>query len=65
MYKNTVDGLFTNYIKPQENGNRSDCSWVSITNDRGIGLMAIADDKINFSASFYDDKAIGKLLTFQ
>lgn len=58
VYKNTVDDLFTNYIKPQENGNRTECSWVSLTNDRGMGLMAIADEKIDFSVSFYDDKTL-------
>lgn len=55
IYENTVDGLFTNYVKPQENGNRSDTSWVSLRNDRGMSLMAIADDKFNFSASYYED----------
>lgn len=58
VFKNTVDGLFTNYMKPQENGNRSECSWVSLTNDRGMGLMVLTDEKFDFSASFYDDKTI-------
>ena len=55
VYEHNIDGLFTNYVKPQENGNRSDCSWVSLRNDRGMSLMAIADDKFNFSASYYED----------
>ncbi|WP_164690281.1 beta-galactosidase subunit alpha [Paraclostridium sordellii] len=55
VYENNIDGLFTNYVKPQENGNRSDCSWVSLRNDIGMSLMAIADDKFNFSASYYED----------
>ncbi len=55
VYENTVDGLFTNYVKPQENGNRSDCSWVSLRNDRGMSIMAIADKKLDFSASYYED----------
>ncbi|CEN78660.1 beta-galactosidase subunit alpha [Paraclostridium sordellii] len=55
VYDNNIDGLFTNYVKPQENGNRSDCSWVSLRDDRGMSLMAIADDKFNFSASYYED----------
>lgn len=56
IFENTIDGLFTNYVKPQENGNRSDCSWTSLTDDRGVGLMAIADDTFNFSAAYYEDK---------
>ncbi|WP_297632190.1 beta-galactosidase subunit alpha [uncultured Clostridium sp.] len=55
VFDNNVDGLFTNYVKPQENGNRSDCSWVSMRNDRGMSLMAIANDKFDFSASYYED----------
>lgn len=60
VYENTVDGLFTNYVKPQENGNRSDCSWVSLTNERGMGIMAISEDKFDFSASFYEDLDLEK-----
>lgn len=55
VFENTVDGLFTNYVKPQENGNRSDCSWVSLRNDRGMSIMAIANNKFDFSASYYED----------
>lgn len=55
VFENTVDGLFTNYVTPQENGNRSDCSWVSLRNDRGMSVMAIAEDKFDFSASYYED----------
>ncbi len=54
VYKNTVDELFTNYVKPQENGNRTEVKWVSLTNDRGMGLMAVAEDKLNFSAMYYE-----------
>ena len=60
VYENTVDGLFTNYVKPQENGNRSECSWASITNDRGMGIIAIADEHFDFSASYYEDKDLEK-----
>lgn len=60
MYEDTINGLFTNYVKPQENGNRSECSWVSITNDRGMGFIAIADNHFDFSASYYEDKDLEK-----
>lgn len=56
VYENNVDGLFTNYIKPQENGNRTDCKWVRLVNDRGMGLMAVAKDKFDFSAMYYEAK---------
>lgn len=56
LYANTVDGLFTNYVIPQENGNHMGCKWVSMTNDRGMGLLASTEGDINFSASWYEDK---------
>lgn len=56
VYENTVDGLFTNYVVPQANGNHMDCKWVSFTNDRGMGLVASTEDSFNFSASFYEEK---------
>lgn len=60
VYEDTINGLFTNYVKPQENGNRSECSWVSITNNRGMGFIAIADNHFDFSASYYEDKDLEK-----
>lgn len=56
VYENTIDGLFTNYVVPQANGNHMDCKWVSLTNDRGMGLVASTEDSFNFSASFYEEK---------
>ncbi|WHY67598.1 beta-galactosidase subunit alpha [Neobacillus sp. SuZ13] len=54
VYSKTVDELFTNYVKPQENGNRSDCDWVSFTDDDANGLIFIASETFNFSASHYE-----------
>lgn len=56
LYANTVDELFTNYVIPQENGNHMGCKWVSMTNDRGMGLLASTEGDFNFSASWYEDK---------
>lgn len=56
VYENTVDGLFTNYVVPQANGNHMDCKWVSLTNDRGMGLVASTEDSFNFSASRFEEK---------
>lgn len=49
-YNMTVDDLYTPYIFPQENGNRSDVRWVALTNLRGSGLLAIGQPLIDFSA---------------
>ncbi|KZS47198.1 beta-galactosidase subunit alpha [Paenibacillus glucanolyticus] len=57
-YCSTVDGLFTPYIYPQENGNRSDVRWMSITDGGGLGLLAVGEPVLNFSASRYTDSDV-------
>ncbi|MHB0998260.1 MAG: beta-galactosidase, LacZ type [Armatimonadota bacterium] len=49
-YSAEVDDLYTPYIFPQENGNRMDVSWISLTNKRGVGLLTSGMPSINFSA---------------
>ncbi len=49
----TVDELYTPYVYPQENGNRRDCSWVSLTNRRGAGLLMVGQPTIDFSAHWH------------
>jgi len=31
----------TQYIVPSENGNRGDCTWISLRNDKGVGIMIL------------------------
>jgi len=38
VYRGTVDEQYEPYIVPQENGNKTDVRWVSLTDDRGMGL---------------------------
>ena len=49
VYSCTVDELYTPYVYPQDNGNRTDVRWVSFTNIRGMGLLAVMPN-LNFSA---------------
>lgn len=56
VYENTIDGLFTNYVVPQANGNHMDCKWMSLTNDRGMRIVASTENSFNFSASFYEEE---------
>lgn len=53
LYKMTVDDLYTPYVFPQENGNRTDVSWVALVDTKGTGLLAIDQPTINFSAHRY------------
>lgn len=57
-YRSTVDGLFTPYIYPQENGNRSDVRWISLADGAGLGLLAVGEPVLNFSASRYTDQDV-------
>ncbi|NLY10565.1 MAG: DUF4981 domain-containing protein [Firmicutes bacterium] len=50
IYSCEVDDLYVPYVYPQENGNRTDVSWVALTNARGVGLFAQYDAPANFSA---------------
>ena len=56
VYSGTVDEQFENYVRPQENGNKTDVRWVALTNLRGTGLLANGAELINTSASHYTDE---------
>ncbi len=50
IYHAEVIDLYTHYIRPQENGNRSDTRWLEIRNDQGVGLKIIGEPHFDFSA---------------
>ena len=50
VYQTKVEALFENYPFPQNNGNRQDVRWVSLTNAHGLGLFVHTQTPINFSA---------------
>jgi beta-galactosidase len=56
VYRASVGDLYTPYIRPQENGNRTDVRWVAISASDGLGLLAVADSLMEFSALFFDDE---------
>jgi len=39
IYSDKVENLIHHYIKPQENGNRTDIRWVALTDKNGNGLF--------------------------
>jgi beta-galactosidase len=39
IYTGKIRELIHNYIKPQENGNRTDVRWAALTNEEDIGLF--------------------------
>lgn len=55
VYEKTIDELFTNYVYPQENGNRTETNWVRLVDRYGLGLMASSSEStFDFGASFYE-----------
>lgn len=52
-YSSNADELYTPYIRPQENGNKTDVRWLSLTNSSGKGLLIKGTGLISFSALHY------------
>src|SRR5262249_18583850 len=53
VYRGTVQEQVVPYIRPQENGNKTDVRWAAVTNARGIGLLAVGMPLLNVSAHQY------------
>ena len=53
VYSGTVDEQFVPYIMPQENGNKTDVRWVSLTSSSGLGLLAVGMPLMEVSAHHY------------
>ncbi len=54
VFQNTVDGLWVDYSKPQENGNRTDVRWFSLQDNNGTGLtFYTVQEPIEVSARHY------------
>ncbi|MCX7795299.1 MAG: DUF4981 domain-containing protein [bacterium] len=56
IYRAKVDELYTPYVMPQENGNRADVRWFSLTDIRGRGILIDSNEPLNFSAHWYTTK---------
>ena len=50
IYECKVSDLYYPYIRPQENGNRTDTRWVTFTNTNGNGIIIRASKTFEFSA---------------
>ena len=50
LYTCDVDALYTPYVRPQENGNRTDVRWAALTDRHGLGLLAVGMPTLDFSA---------------
>jgi beta-galactosidase len=43
LYSGNVSDQLVPYERPQESGNKTDVRWAALTNNQGIGLLAVSD----------------------
>ncbi len=53
VYNGTVDEQYVPYIVPEENGNKTEVRWVALTNNAGVGLLAVGSPWLEVSAHHY------------
>jgi len=53
LYRSTIDKEWVDYSKPQENGNKVDVRWVTLTNAQGIGIRATGEEPLSVEARHY------------
>jgi beta-galactosidase len=49
-YKSSVSDLYVPYVRPQENGHRTDVRWLALSRNNGSGLLVVADSLMEFNA---------------
>ncbi|MFA9392760.1 MAG: glycoside hydrolase family 2 TIM barrel-domain containing protein [Prolixibacteraceae bacterium] len=55
LYKNKVADMYVPYIRPQENGYRTDVRWFTILNEQGMGLKFEGESLICFNANYFNN----------
>jgi len=60
LYSGGVNEHIHNYVRPQENANKSDVRWMALTNSEGVGLVAVGMPIIDISAWPYTMKDLEK-----
>ena len=58
LYSGQVSEIVHDYVRPQENGNRTDVRWVGLTNNKGEGLIALGMPLLSVSAWPYTMEAL-------
>jgi len=60
LYSGTVDDQYVPYIKPQDNGNKTDVRWASLANKEGVGLLAVGMPLMEVSAHHFTTDDLAK-----
>lgn len=53
LHHSRVSDQWTNYVLPQEHGNKEEVRWIALTNNSGEGLLVVAPELIAASASHW------------
>jgi beta-galactosidase len=53
VYRGTVMEQYYPYVRPQENGNKTDVRWVALANENGVGLLAVGMPLLSVSAHHF------------
>jgi beta-galactosidase len=56
VYAGKVIDQYHPYIRPQENGNKTDVRWISLTNNEGMGFLAVGEPYLSVSAQHFLNK---------
>ncbi|WKN43566.1 glycoside hydrolase family 2 TIM barrel-domain containing protein [Tunicatimonas pelagia] len=54
VYEMAVEDLYFPYVRPQENGYRTDVRWLELTNSEGVGLKISGSPTFCFSANYHE-----------
>ncbi len=54
VYEGTVWEQYYPYIRPQETGLKEDCTWFTLSNDVGNGLLVASDQPLAFNVQQFD-----------
>ncbi|MCX6237985.1 MAG: DUF4981 domain-containing protein [Bacteroidia bacterium] len=57
IYSLPIDRFMEPYVKPQENGNRTDIRWMFLSNKSQQGMIVVADSLLSMSAWPYNQAA--------
>jgi hypothetical protein len=60
IFMGTVEEQFFNFPKPQENGNKSELRWMSLSNEQNKGIKITADHFFNASILKYSTQNIAE-----
>jgi len=50
LYSGSVADQYERYVRPQENGNKTDVRWAALTDGNGRGLLVVTDGTYSISA---------------